>query len=157
MDDALKAVAHLPLYDTLRRWFAGDPEVSTVAAYTGMRLLSTEPGQAIVAFDPDRRFDNAGGTLQGGILTTVADATMGLAFITTLRGAEGFATLDLKVNFLRPVTNGGLRFEGTVMHRGKTIGLVECDVTDEKGKRVARCSSTCMVFPDAGKESRAQS
>ena len=85
MDDALKAVEHLPLYETLRRWFA----VSTVAVYTDMRLLSTASGQAIAAFNADKRFANAGGTLQGGILTAVADATMGLAFITTLQGAEG--------------------------------------------------------------------
>jgi uncharacterized protein (TIGR00369 family) len=152
MDDALKAVEHLPLYETLRRWFAGDPEVSTVAAYTDMRLLSTASGQAIVAFNADKRFANAGGTLQGGILTAVADATMGLAFITTLQGAEGFATLELKMNFLKAIANGGLRFTGTVVHRGKRTGLVECGVTDEKGNLVARGSSTCIVLPEAGKD-----
>jgi len=57
----------------------------------------------------------------------------------------------VKVNFLKPVANGSLRFEGTVVHRGKTIGLVECNVTDEKGDLVARCSSTCMVLRKGGK------
>lgn len=112
-----------------------------------MKLVSTETGRAVITFRAEKRFSNAAGTLQGGMLTTVADAAMGLAFLCALQETEGFTTLELKVNFLRPVTSGTLlRFEAVVAHRGRTAGLVNCNVSGEKGRLVAQCSSTCMVL-----------
>ncbi len=142
----LQALEHLPLHDAFQGWFAGNPEVSTIAVYTGLQLVSTEPGYALIAFRPDGRHANPGGTLQGGILTTVADAAMGTAFASTLEENEGFATLELKINFLRPVTSEEVRFEAKVLHRGRKTGLVECDISTGQGKLVARCSSTLMVL-----------
>ena len=55
-------------------------------------------------------------------------------------------TLKLKINFLKPVWKGHLRARGKVVKRGRTVGLVECDVTDETGGLVARSSSTCMTL-----------
>ncbi len=146
MGNELQAVRHLPYYDKIEGWFAGNPEISTIAAYTGMKVASTASGTVVITFQPDRRFANPFGTLQGGLLTTVADAALGLAFQTTLKETEGFATLELKVNFVRPARDGELRFEATVSHRGKRTGLVNCNVTNDEGKLVAQCSSTCMVL-----------
>jgi len=71
---------------------------------------------------------------------------MGLAYSTTLGESESFTTLELKINFLKPVWNAKLTAEGKVVKRGRTIGLTECDVTDQKGSLVARASSTCMTL-----------
>jgi acyl-coenzyme A thioesterase PaaI-like protein len=71
---------------------------------------------------------------------------MGIAFASTLRLDESFTTLELKINFLRPVWNGLLRAEAGVVSRGRTVGLVECKITDEKDKLIARATSTCMVL-----------
>jgi uncharacterized protein (TIGR00369 family) len=86
------------------------------------------------------------GTLHGGILCDVADAAMGIAYNSTLEDDESFTTLELKINFLRPVRTEKLRAVGKIVKRGKTIGLVECDVTNEEGALIARCSSTCMTL-----------
>jgi uncharacterized protein (TIGR00369 family) len=86
------------------------------------------------------------GTLHGGILCDVADAAMGIAYASTLEEDESFTTLELKINFLKPVWNSKLTAEGKVVKRGRTIGLTECDVTDEKGSLMARASSTCMTL-----------
>jgi uncharacterized protein (TIGR00369 family) len=92
------------------------------------------------------------GTLHGGILCDLADAAMGVAFASTLREQESFTTLELKVNFLRPVWQGLLTAEAEVVSRGRTVGLVECKITDEKQRLIARASSTCMVLSgDAAK------
>ena len=146
MGNELQAVRHLPYYDKIEGWFAGNPEISTIADYTGLKVVSTASGAVIITFEPDRRFANPAGTLHGGLLTTVADAAMGLAFQTTLKATESFTTLELKVNFVRPARDGKLQFSATVSHRGRKSGLVNCDVTNEKGKLVAQCSSTCMVL-----------
>jgi uncharacterized protein (TIGR00369 family) len=86
------------------------------------------------------------GTLHGGVLCDIADAAMGLAYASALDEDESFTTLELKINFLKPVWTGRLRALGRVVKMGRTVGLVECDVTDESGALVARASSTCLTL-----------
>jgi uncharacterized protein (TIGR00369 family) len=86
------------------------------------------------------------GTLHGGILCDIADAVMGMAFASTLAPEESFTTVELKINFFRPVWQAQLRAEGMVVRRGATIGYVECTITDEENRLVARGASTCMVL-----------
>ena len=94
----------------------------------------------------EARHANPMGTLHGGILCDIADAAMGMAFASTLDEGETFTTLELKINFLKPVWTGRLVATGRVVEGGRTIGLVECDVVDEKERLVARASSTCMTL-----------
>jgi uncharacterized protein (TIGR00369 family) len=102
----------------------------------------------------DERHANPMGTLHGGILCDVADAAMGMAYASTLEAEETFATLELKINFLKPIWNAKLQAVGRVVQRGRTIGLVECDVLDEEGLLVARATSTCMTLRDEHAEGR---
>jgi acyl-coenzyme A thioesterase PaaI-like protein len=55
-------------------------------------------------------------------------------------------TLELKINFLRPVWKATLRAKAKVVRAGRLVGLVECDVIDEQGRLVARASSTCLTL-----------
>jgi uncharacterized protein (TIGR00369 family) len=73
---------------------------------------------------------------------------MGFAYASTLAQGESFTTLELKINFLRPVWQTRLTATGHVVQRGQTVGMVECDVTDDGGRLVARASSTCMTLRD---------
>ena len=86
------------------------------------------------------------GTLHGGILCDIADAAMGMAFASTLAPHESFTTVELKINFFRPVWQAQLKAEGTVVQRGRTIGYMECSLTDEENRLVAKAASTCMVL-----------
>jgi uncharacterized protein (TIGR00369 family) len=126
------------------RWHGG--EEPPVAKLLGFHLISFETGQALFEFEAGPQHANPMGTLHGGILCDVADAAMGTAFATTLEEGETFTTLELKINFLKPVWNSKLLATGKVVRRGRTISLVECDVLDEKRSLVARASSTCMVL-----------
>jgi len=85
------------------------------------------------------------GTLHGGILCDIADAAMGLAFASTLAPEETLTTVELKIT-LSPVWRARLRAEGTVVQRGQTMGYVECTITDEENRLVAKAASTCMVL-----------
>ncbi len=71
---------------------------------------------------------------------------MGMAFASTLGPEESFTTIELKINFFRPVWQARLRAEGIVVQRGRTIGYVECTITDEGDRLVAKATSTCMVL-----------
>jgi uncharacterized protein (TIGR00369 family) len=112
----------------------------------GFDIVSFEPGKAVFAMEAGPQHANPMGTLHGGILCDIADAAMGVAYSTGLQEGESFTTLELKINFLKPVWNARLRAEARVVKRGKTVGLVECDVTDETGSLVARASSTCLTL-----------
>ncbi len=117
-----------------------------VAELIGFRVSEIRDGRAVATLEAGPQHANPMGTLHGGILCDIADAAMGMAFASTLTPEESFTTLDLKINFFRPVWKARLRAEAKVMQRGKTIGYVECDVADEKGRGIAKASSTCLVL-----------
>jgi uncharacterized protein (TIGR00369 family) len=103
-------------------------------------------GHAIVTLQAGPQHANPMGTLHGGILCDIADAAMGIAFASTLAANESFTTVELKINFFRPVWNSLLKADGKVVRRGSKIGYVECEITDEQSRLVAKSSSTCMVL-----------
>jgi uncharacterized protein (TIGR00369 family) len=117
-----------------------------IARLLGFTIAEARPGEAVIELAADERLANPMGTLHGGVLADIADAAMGIAYAGTLAEGETFTTLELKLNFLRPVWTATLRARGRVVQAGRTVGLVECDVTDEHGRLVARASSTCMTL-----------
>jgi len=104
-------------------------------------------GKATLSLSVGKKFHNPMGTLHGGIMTDLADACMGIATITTLSDDETFSTLELKMNFLRPVFEGKITADGRILHRGKTIAMAECVVTNAEGKDVARGTATQIILP----------
>ena len=117
-----------------------------VARLIGFEAKEIADGRATVILAAGPQHANPMGTLHGGILCDIADAAMGIAFASTLAPEESFTTVELKINFFRPIWQAQLRAEGTVVQRGRTIGYVECDVTDEDNRLVAKAASTCMVL-----------
>jgi len=112
----------------------------------GLTLTSGEAGRATVEFEATERHANPMGTLHGGVLCDIADAAMGAAYRSVLGDRESFTTLELKINFLRPVWKAKLRAEAKIVRSGRVVGLVECDILDEQQRLVARASSTCMTL-----------
>ncbi|HIJ75624.1 MAG TPA: PaaI family thioesterase [Deltaproteobacteria bacterium] len=117
-----------------------------IAKLIGFKLVSIGSGQAVIEFEATEKHTNPMGTLHGGVLCDVGDAAMGMAYASTLDEGETFTTLELKINFLKPVWKAKLRAEGSVVEAGKVVGLVMCDVFDEKRRLVARASCTCMTL-----------
>lgn len=122
-----------------------------VGELIGFKIIEAGDGRAVVTLEAGPQHANPMGTLHGGILCDIADAAMGVAFNSTLASTESFTTVELKINFFRPVWKAKLRAEGKIVRRGKTVGYVECEVTDENGRAIAKASSTCLVLrgPDA--------
>src|SRR4030081_2543450 len=115
-----------------------------IARFLGFAVKSVEPGQAVFEMEADERHHNPMGTLHGGIYCDLADAAMGYAYAATLGEGETFTTVELKINFFRPVRKGRLTAEARVVRAGANLGYVECDVKGGDGKLVARAASTCM-------------
>lgn len=135
------------MMERIRRMMRGEEPPPPIATLVGFTIAAAHEGAVTCAIDTDpARHANPMGTVHGGILCDVADAAMGLSFASTLDEGESFTTLELKINFLRPVWRARLLAEAHVVKRGRTVGLVECTVRDERGHLVARASSTCMVL-----------
>jgi len=125
----------------------GEAPPPPIGKTIGFSLSEVGEGRAVFVLTARMdRHANPMGTLHGGVLCDIADAAMGTAYGTLLEEGESFTTLELKINFLRPVWDATLTATGRVVQRGKTVGLAECDVTDEKGRLVARASSTCLTL-----------
>ena len=133
------------LRDDMESMVRGETPPPPAATLIGMRLESFADGEALVALDATAAHANPMGTVQGGVLAAVADAAMGWALMTTLGENESYTTLEVKVNFLKPVWVGRLEAHGRVKSAGRTVSLVECDVLSG-GKLVAHGVSTCMTL-----------
>ncbi|HEU4368987.1 MAG TPA: PaaI family thioesterase [Methylomirabilota bacterium] len=134
------------MLDGMERLLRGEVPPPAAATKIGMRLASFKDGEAIVELDADPSHANPMGTVQGGILAAIADAAMGWAYMTMLGEGESYTTLEIKVNFLRPVRAGRLEARARVRNAGRTVGLVECDVVADGGKTAAYAVSTCMIL-----------
>ena len=117
-----------------------------VARLLGFRLTGIERGRASIELDAGPEHHNPMGTLHGGVICDIADAAMGMSFASLLRSDESFTTVELKVNFLRPFWSGRLLAKGRVIKKGRSMGLVECRVTDEGRRLVAFATSTCLTL-----------
>ena len=120
-----------------------------LANLLGFRLTEIEKGRAVVDLEAGDQHANILGTLHGGVMATVADSAMGLAAASTLEAGERTTTVDLAIHFFRPLKSGRLRAVAGVVKDGRTLVYVECDLTDDAGRLVARASSTCMTLRDA--------
>src|ERR1700740_3294905 len=117
-----------------------------IARLIGFEAKEIGDGRAVVVLAAGPQHANPMGTLHGGVLCDIADAAMGMAFASTLAPDETFTTIELKINFFRPVWEAHLRAEGKVVRRGSSVGYTECEITDEDGRLVAKAASTCMVL-----------
>jgi len=142
------------MIDAAKAMVRGEAPQPPVGQLIGFDLVSVEPGSAAIEFQATESHRNPMGTLHGGILCDIADAAMGMAYASNLNEDESFTTLELKINFLKPVWNARLIATGRVVKQGRTVGMVECDVTDEKGNLVARATSTCITLRGVHAEGR---
>lgn len=136
-------------FDMIRKIQRGELPPPPIATLIGFTVEEVEAGRAVVALEAERRHANPMGTVHGGILCDIADTAMGVAYSTTLDEGETFTTLELKINFLKPVRTGRLVATGRVVKAGHTVGFTECDVVDDKDRLVARASSTCITLRGA--------
>ncbi len=141
----------LELIKMIQRGELPPPPVATLIGFT---IGSVEPGRVVMEMNAGPQHANPMGTLHGGILCDLADAAMGMAYASVLNEGETFTTLELKINFLKPVWTGPLTATGRLVKGGNTVGLVECDVHDDKDRLVARASSTCMTLRGQQAEGR---
>lgn len=112
-----------------------------------MKLLEFEIGSSHLEIDVQNKHHQPFGMVHGGVFSTIIDAAVFWAVYSGLPENLGLTTVDLKLNFLAPVTSGKLIARGRRIKLGKTLGLGEAEVTNGDGKMVAHGTSTLIIIP----------
>jgi uncharacterized protein (TIGR00369 family) len=116
----------------------------------GIRIEAAQEGTVHLRWSATAAHRNLQGTVHGGALATLADVAMGLAVRTTVGPGRRHATIELGVHYVRPATPGELAAVGRVVRAGTQIAFAEADVTDDRGRLVARATATYAVTPREG-------
>jgi uncharacterized protein (TIGR00369 family) len=131
---------------------AGEAPGAPIAELLGFEPVEAEEGRVVFACVPRPEHYNPLGSVHGGLAATLLDSAMGCAVHSTLPAGAGYTTLELKVNFTRPITadTGPIACEGAVMHRGGRTATAEGRVIAEgSGKLLAHGTTTCLLFGDS--------
>jgi len=129
-----------------REMIAGHRAQTPVMNYLHMKIIAVDEGQATFEMQTSPEMINSIGLVQGGILSTVADAAMGLAAGSLLDENQFVTTIELKMNFLRPVKLGKITAIGKVTHPGHHIIFTECQIFTDSQKLAVTGSSTLMII-----------
>jgi len=134
--------------DYVRSIFAGELPPPPIATLMGFRGVEAEPGRAVFEILPGDEHYNPIGSVHGGVALTLLDSAMGCAVHTLLEAGVGYATLEVKANFVRPIISetGLVRCEGTVLHAGSRVATAEGRVVDAAGALLAHGTTTCLIM-----------
>jgi uncharacterized protein (TIGR00369 family) len=115
----------------------------------GMRAARAREGSMTMAMAASGWLCDGFGVLYGGAIAFLADAAITLAAGTTVPAGTAFSTIDLKLYLLRSVlpADGELVARATVAHRGRTIAIVNCEITGPDGVLAAQATGSVLILP----------
>ena len=130
----------------------GKAPTPPIGELLGLEMIEVTRGASVFGLQASRKHANPMGTLHGGVLCDLGDAAMGCAVATTLAEGQSYTTLELKINYFKPVWTQRLVARGRVVKRTRRLAYAEAEVLDEKESLVAKLSSSCLVLDgDAAK------
>ena len=133
----------------LRSIISGEYAPLPIGETLGFRIAAVEPGKVTVRGRPDRRSYNLLNSVHGGWTAAILDTAMALSNLSLLSADQSFTTLDLRINYLRPITeeNGEVVAVGNVIQSGRRVAYVEATLTDVAGKKLAHGTGSLLNMP----------
>jgi uncharacterized protein (TIGR00369 family) len=132
----------------MQKLAAGELPESGMSGLMGFRLSEVSAGHAVIVITPEERHYNGLGIVHGGLAATLLDSALGVAINSMMPAGKVFTTLEMKVNYVRPITNktGELCCVAKVIHVGGRVATAEGRVEDANGTLYAHGTATCMLF-----------
>jgi uncharacterized protein (TIGR00369 family) len=132
----------------LRAIMSGDIPQPPISKMFGFAFTKVEPGEVHLNLPIGPHFYNPIGMVHGGIAATVLDTVMGCSIHSLLPQGKAYSTLEIKINYLRPLTDtlGEVAVEGRVINLGRKAAFAEGKIIDAAGKIYATGSTTCAVW-----------
>jgi uncharacterized protein (TIGR00369 family) len=131
-----------------RKMASGEISRTPMGELLGLRLVEVDEGRVVFAAQATPAHHNTTGYAHGGFTATLLDSALGCAINTLARDGKVYTTLELKINYIRPITDdvGPLRCEARAVHVGKRVGIAEGRVVDAQGKVYALGTTTCLAI-----------
>jgi uncharacterized protein (TIGR00369 family) len=144
--------AQLSGLDYLRHALGDGRRVPPIGVLMDFHAVRFEHGLAVFEATPAEFHYNPLGTVHGGFAATLLDSALGCAVHTTLKPGFAYTTVELKVNYVRPMSarTGRVTCEGRTISVGARIATSEARLTGADGKLYAHGTATCLIFPIAG-------
>jgi len=135
--------------DYLQRIIAGEYPNVPIGDTLNFRITEVVSGRVVLVGAPDMRSYNLLGTVHGGWAASILDTAMALSALSSLDEHNRHTTLDIRINYLRPITldTGAVRAEGTLIQGGRRVAYCEGRLTDSAGKLLCHGTSSCLIFP----------
>ena len=132
----------------LQKIVAGELPRPPIGALMNFNITELSEGRAVFTVEPAEYHYNPIGVVHGGLAATLLDSAMGCAVHSTLPAGGGYTTLEIKVNYIRPMTaeTGRVRCEAKVIHVGGRTASAEGRVVGESGTLYAHGTTTCIIF-----------
>ena len=138
-----------PGLEYLQRILRGEIPSVPIGDTLGFRMTEVERGRIVLLGNPDRRSYNLIGTVHGGWAAAILDSALALSALSTLEADQGFTTVDIRINYLRPLSieTGEVRAEGRVLQGGRRLAYCEAKLTDAAGKLICHGTGSCLILP----------
>lgn len=135
--------------DYLQRIVSGEIRGVPIGETLGFRLVEADKGRVVLVGNPDVRSYNLLGSVHGGWGAAILDTALALSTLSTLDEKQGFTTVDIRINYLRPLTadTGEVRAEGRLLQGGRRLAYGEARLTDAAGKLVCHGTGSCLILP----------
>ena len=133
----------------LQRIIRGELPGVPIGDTLGFKLIEAEKGRVVLLGNPDTRSYNLIGTVHGGWAAAILDSALALSTLSTLEPDQGFTTVDIRINYLRPLTmeTGPVQAEGRVLQAGRRLAYCEAKLTDRQGKLICHGTGSCVILP----------
>lgn len=110
----------------------------------GIELDSIEHGRARLSLEVRQQHLQLAGIMHGGAIATLIDTAVAFAIVGASKPASRFTTIEMKVNYLRPIREGRVVADAKLIRDGRRIVVSDCDVYDSEGKLSAKGLLTYM-------------
>jgi acyl-CoA thioesterase len=110
-----------------------------------MEIIEIKKGWAQIRMPYTEKLANGIGVAHGGAIFSPADSAVGMALVGLVNKNENISTLEMKINYLKPLTEGDIIAEAKIVHRGTMTAIGDVEVRDEKGHLIAKGLATYAI------------
>jgi uncharacterized protein (TIGR00369 family) len=133
----------------LQKIISGEYSQVPIGITLGFAIVHAEPGKVTIRGNPTPASYNLINTVHGGWTAAVLDTAMALSNLTLLTAEQAFTTLDIRINYIRPITvdTGELTATGHVLNSGRRVAYCEGKLMDAGGKLLAHGTGSLLIVP----------
>jgi uncharacterized protein (TIGR00369 family) len=131
------------LETSLRARFAG----ADFSQWMGLKLVGIGDGSSEIHLRLEPHHLNPGGIAHGGVVAAMLDVAAGLAHRTKIGSSANHVTIQLHINYMKPVRLGLVIARGTSLQTGRRVGHAESALYDQDDRMLARADATFMIVP----------